>query len=343
MDARRQTSIPCLRLNVHGFAVDLRSDLPGVRQVVTDWLGSLAESQWPAGTSVIEGLVESYDGDVVARHLSSSAVRLCQFGEQAELWSDGERRFLIDESWGVCEINLLKHSFRSWMLESAQLDPMQAMERAVLWPMSQVLLTRGLATLPATSVVHRGRGILVLCPFNIEPELSLLVGEGHGVIGPRWTSLRGEDQRIVLLHVPGKLQRSPIPQLRSRLALTPNPAQSTEWIDPVALGATQCNYAWCDVVLLIEPGRRGVASSRLLTGASAAAALKRGWPMPDIGAGKLAPIISKLSQSSQLFHVELSRDPRDLLRLIESLPVDVVRKAPLRATITPPTRRAIAG
>jgi hypothetical protein len=329
-----RTEIPSMRLNLHGFAVDLRCGLPGLRQVLNDLLGSLRETDWPANTSVVEGIIEPYNADVVARHLSSSATRLAQFGDQAELWADGERRFLIDESWGVCEINLLKHTFRSWLLPHTANEPMQAIERSVLWPLSQVMMTRDLGLIPAASVVHRGRGILLVSPFNIEPELSLLASAGHGLIGPRWTALREDDKRILLLQMPGKLERSPIPQLRSRLKLAPATPAIPDWIDPATLGATLCSYAWCDVVMLIEPGRRGVATSRALTGASAVAALKRGWPMPDVlPSARHAHLAHKLAQSSMLLHVELSRDPRDLLRMIENVPVDVVRKAPIRPTI----------
>jgi hypothetical protein len=310
-----------VRLNVHGHAVELRCALPGLRQMAADLFATLIEDEWPDGQQVIEGLVESYDADVVARHLSPLADRVATFGDSAELWRDGERCWLLDDAWGLCEINLLKRSWRSWVLPRPDLDPLRAVEQAILWPMAQVLMSRGLSLVPAASIVHRGRGVLLLSPFSLEPELSSLLEVGHGLIAQRWTAVREEEGRPVLLQMPGRVERSPIPQLRQKSRSMMIEPMRTEWVDLSSASGTQCRYAWCDAILVVEPGRRAAARITPLSGASATAALRRAWPMPDVGnANRHAQLATRLAQRCGVLQVELSRDPRALLRLLDEMP-----------------------
>jgi hypothetical protein len=314
-----------IRLNVHGLAAELCCSLPGIRQVMADLFAPLLVTEWPEGFQPIEGMVEAYDADVVARHVSPKADRVAVFGDYAELWRDGERCWLIDEGWGLTEINLLKRSWRSWILPQSDLNPIRTVEQAVLWPMSQVMLTRGLSLTPSASIVHKGRGILLLSPFSLEPELSMLVAAGHGLISQRWTAIREEEGRPVLLQMPGRVERSPIPQLRSKAknVFAMGPTQA-EWIDLSADAASVCNYAWCDVVMIVEPGRRALPRMTVLTGASSTAAVRRAWPMPDLGhMQRQAQLSTKLGHSASVYQVELSRDPRALMRLLEQIPVDL--------------------
>jgi hypothetical protein len=320
-----------VRLNVHGLAAELRCSLPGIRQMTADLFAPLIVDEWPDGFHPVLGEVDAYDADVVARHLSPQADRVTTFGDHAELWRDGERCWLLDDSWGLCEINLLKRSWRSWLLPATDLDPVRAVEHAILWPMSQVLMARGLSLLPAASVVHRGRGALVLSPFSLEPELSALLDAGHGLIGQRWTACREEDSRPVLLQMPGRVERSPIPQLRSkaRSVMSVEPMR-TEWVDLAATSSTNCRYAWCDAVLLVEPGRRAAAKIMSLSGASATAAVRRAWPMPDVGhMNRQAQLATRLAQTCGIFQIELSRDPMALLRMLEQIPADPAQRARL--------------
>ncbi len=303
--------------------------------MIADLFAPLLVSEWPDGFAPIEGLVEEYDADVVARHVSPQADRVAVFGDYAELWRDGERCWLIDEGWGLTEINLLKRSWRSWILPQSDMNPIRTVEQAVIWPMSQVMMARGLALTPAASIVHKGRGVLILSPFSLEPELSMLLAAGHGLISQRWTAIREEEGRAVLLQMPGRVERSPIPQLRSRAknAFTMGPAQ-TEWVD-LSIGASSvCHYAWCDMVLVVEPGRRALPRMTMLTGASAAATVRRAWPMPDIGhMHRQAQLSTKLGQSAGVFQIELSRDPRALMRLLEQIPVELTSRHKLQPSL----------
>jgi hypothetical protein len=331
-----------VRLHLHGQVVDLRCTLPGVRQMIHDLLHEQMIDDVPEGFHLIEGLVEAYDADVVARHMSPSADRVAVFGDDAELWRDGERCWLIDDAWGLSEINLLKRTWRSWVLPQSQLDPYRTFEQAVLWPMSQILITRGLCIVPAASIVHRGRGILLLSPFSLEPELSTLADAGQGIIGQRWTALREEDGRTLLLELPGRIERCPIPQLRSRVrageVLSPILPRN-EWTDLRATAGVKQAYAWCDLVLIVEPGRRAMPGIKPLTGASATAVVKRLWPIPDTGvAQKHSQTATRVGQQSAVYQIELSRDPRALQRLLEQIPASPSERQKLLPSIhlTPP-------
>lgn len=338
MDAARKS----VRLNVHGLAVELRCTLPGLRQVIDDLLGSLAAPEWPDGFTPVEGSIENYDADIVARSLSTSAERVASFGDDAELWRDQERCWLIDEAWGVCEVNLLRRTWRTWLLPIAEADPFRAVDHAVFWPMGQILSTRGLSIVPAASIVHRGRGVLLLSPFNLEPELSMLALAGHGLIAQRWTALREEDGKPVLLSLPGRIERSPVPQLRSRLRIDPGTTTGPEWIDLSLQATTTCPYAWCEAALIVEPGRRATASSKPLTGASAVAALRRAWPVTELTSAQAhATLARRLAASATVCQIELSRDPRALLRLLESLPA-VDRRAVEASVNAEATRTRVA-
>ena len=334
-----------VRLNVHGLAVELRCTLPGVRQMAADLFAPLIDHEWPDGFQMIDGSIETYDADAVARAISPHADRVAVFGDSAELWRDGERCWLLDDAWGLCEINLLKRSWRSWVLPASELDPVRIIEQAILWPMSQVLIAKGLSLVPAASVVHRGRGVLVLSPFSLEPELSCLIESGHGLIGQRWTAVREEAGRPLLLQMPGRVERSPIPQLRQKarslIAIEP---LTNEWADLSAIPNASCRYAWCDLVLLVEPGRRAAARIAPLTGASATAAVRRAWPMPDVSqVNRQGQLAARLAQRASVFQVELSRDPRALLRLLEQLPAGSADRAMLKSStnVTPPRRIAV--
>jgi hypothetical protein len=332
-----------VRLNVHGLAVEMSCALPGMRQMIGDLFGALFTQDLPEGFQPVEGSIEAYDADVVARNVSGNADRVAMLGDSAELWRDGERCWLLDDAWGLCEINLLKRSWRSWVLGQCDLDPIRAIEQAVLWPMSQVLMSRGLSLVPAASVVHRGRGVLLLSPFSLEPELTQLTAAGHGMIGQRWTGVREEEGRCILLRMPGRVERSPIPQLRSksRAILSSTPTQ-TEWIDLATDAATNCNYAWCEAVFVVEPGRRAASRMTALNGASATAAVRRAWAMPDVShLNRQAQLATRLGQTCGVFQVELSRDPRALLRLIEQLPADVAGRSKLQPSlhVASPTKR----
>ena len=80
----------------------------------------------------ITGTIRPYDRDSVLRHLPSDASPIAVSGELFELYEKGERFWLIDDRWGLAEMNLLKAQWRSWIIDQPALEPQQVLEQAVL-------------------------------------------------------------------------------------------------------------------------------------------------------------------------------------------------------------------
>lgn len=215
---------------------------------------------------------------------------------------------MVDDRWGMAEINLLKGQWRSWVLPRPTLDPAACAEWAALWPLSQLLRPRGVTLLPAAAVARGGWAALVLCPFGLGPELAALVRAGYKVIGQRWTALREEDGRVALLHLPGHVERCG--------GVGPSPRIDLGGQYP---GSAQ-RYAFCDAVLVAEPGRRPRPAVRVVGPDDDAALLRSAWPIPDLHPQRRpSPLPAKLAQGCRVAQVQLSRNPADLLPLLHAL------------------------
>jgi hypothetical protein len=307
------------RFAIHGLALELRCDLPGVLAEVLGMFQPFEVASWPEGFTPIIGTVEPFDADTVARHVSPAAVRFPSLHHSIELYKDGERFWLIDDRWGMTELNLLRGNWRSWLLPNPTADTTVCAETAVVWPLAQLLRHRGLHLLPAVSVARDGWGALILSSFGIEPELSALARNGYQIIGQRWTAVREEDGRVAMLHIPGWVERQTAPRLRY---LGVEPAVGRLDLTQEFAGAFQ-HHAFCDVTLITEPGRRPQAHLRDLSHSAAINVLKRSWPMVDLHPqrrfGQLPP---KLALHCRCAELQLSRDPQDLLRLLEGIRPD---------------------
>ena len=86
------------------------------------------------------------------RHLSPTAKPVAAMGSTMELYEEGERFWLIDDRWGLTEMNLLKGQFQSWILPRPAIDPGMIVQDAVLWPLAQLLRGKGLSLVPGISV-----------------------------------------------------------------------------------------------------------------------------------------------------------------------------------------------
>lgn len=308
---------------VHGAAAEVENLVSWIEPHVRKFVGPFAVAGWPERFVPMHGTVRPYDAGEVMRHLSPAARALPATHDLAEVYQDGERLWVIDERWGMAEINFLKGQWRSWVLPRPQFDAVRCAEAAVLWPLAQLLRPRGLYLLPAAAAVRDGWALLILCPFGLEPELGALIRSGYKIIGQRWTAVREEDGRAALLHMPGMVERG---------SQTKSGARSRGWVDlnDVALGAWQ-NHAFCDAVVVAEPGRRARASLRPLGMGSAAALLRRAWPIAELHPSRRhSPLPTKLAQSCRCAELQLSRDPAELLPLLDSLRSGE-RGAPARA------------
>lgn len=306
--------VPVLRLNLHGQAVDIRCSLPGLRQILLDLLGGLLVAELPDGFHSIDGRLDEYDDRSVARMVSGSARRLGAVGGLAELWGDGERFWMLDETWGICEINLLRRSWRACLLPRALNEPYRTLDHALFWPLSQLLVRNDMLLVPGASVIHGGRGVLLLAPFDLEPELHVYARSGQAVISQRWSSIRFDDGKPLLLTTPGRLERS-MPPRRGQSASTLGP----NWYDLTGLFEAK-PYAWCDLVVVVDPARRSSGVVRSLRGGTGSTALRGAWPIPEILPGHACGrLLGSLAHHATVVRAEFSRDAGQLHSLLSRI------------------------
>ncbi|MDB5304168.1 MAG: hypothetical protein JWM97_1717 [Phycisphaerales bacterium] len=304
-----------LKLALHGPAVVLDNAVPALDAAVDSLLSPFSVPGWPEGFIPAAGVVRPFDQAEVLRCLSPTARHLTRTPEMMDVYEEAERFWIADDRWGMAEINLLRAQWRSWIIPRPRLDPFRIVEAAVLWPLAQLLRSRGVHLLPATSAVRDGFAFLLICPFSPEPELAALTTEGYKIIGRRWTALREEDGRLALLHLPGCAPAPVAPRLHLTIHARPN------WKDPApdSAGPWQ-NHAFCDAVLIAEAGRRPSATLKETDPTNAANLLRQAWPILELHpARKPSPLPARLAQSCTCHELQLSRNPKDLPPLLEIL------------------------
>lgn len=304
------------RFSIHGLAVDLHSQVPLLNIPIDEAMGNFAVDDFPDGFLPTSGAVMPYDESVVLRHLSPTAATV---GNDLgmELYGENERFWVVDDRWGIAEINLLKNQFQSWVLPAPAIELPRVVELAVLWPLAQLLRTRGMSLLPAAAVVRDGWGMLLIAPFSLEPELVALAGAGFRIVSQRWAAIREDDGRVAMLHMPGKVERIPAPRPRA----AGHVEQSIEWVDLTAeiMGVSQ-NHAFCDAVVLVDNGRRPMPSFRQINRSMAVTALRQAWPIVELHPQrKQASLPVKLAQHCTCFEAQFSRRPEDFLKLLDQM------------------------
>ena len=315
------------QFSVHGPVVDVECDEPGIQDQLDAMLAPFAAAKTPprGAHPPLSGSILQYDVEEVLRSVSPTAGRLApQSGatELTEVYEEGERYWFVDERWGLAEVNLLKSQWRSWVLPgpALKLDPLRCAERAVLWPLAQLMRARGVHLLPAVAAVRDGWAVLILCPFSLEPELRAMIRAGYRIVGQRWTAVREEEGRLALLHMPGRVERRGAGHSRGA-------TDDDTWSDLTAgRGWARQEHAFCDAVLVAEPGRRGCAEARELSPVEAVAHLRRAWPLPDVHAARRASHLpALLSRQCRCASAQLSRDPKENLELLAAM-----RESPVR-------------
>jgi hypothetical protein len=308
------------KLAVHGPVIDLECGVPELEPAIDALLGCFSVPTVPEGFSPVAGTIHDYDHAEVSRYLSPTARHLARIDDLLDVYEEGERFWLADDRWGMAELNLLRGHWRSWILPIPKLDAQAVAEYAILWPMAQLIRGRGIHLLPAVSAVRDGFAVLMICPFSLEPELRTMITAGYRIIGQRWTAVREEDGRLALLHVPGRVARALSPQLRG----TPSGdgrASQAEWTDLCGehVGAWQ-NHAFCDAVLIAGAGRRPKAHLHELDASDAVQRLRAAWPMVELHpTRRQSQLPGRLVQSCRTAELQLSRNPKDLLALLNSL------------------------
>jgi hypothetical protein len=318
---------------VHGLAVELRCDVPQLDSAINRAFGEFAVPQWPDGFVPVSGAIRPFEQAQVLRHLSSTAAPVSMASPVLELFQERERFWAIDECWGLCELNMLKGQWQSWILPSPAVDPVTIVERAVQWPMAQLLRAKGLTMIPAASVARGDFAMLIIAPFGIEPELLALIRAGFKIIGQQWTALREEDGRIAMLHLPGIVQRSAPPRLRTSAFGDLDSSCARVDLAGEHCGTIQ-NHAFADGVVIVEPGRRPTPSIRPVLRGAALPALRSAWPIVELHPQRRhSTMPARLAQHCSVFTAHLSRSGEDFLTTISTM-VQLTRgknpTAPLR-------------
>jgi len=308
------------RFAMHGSAIGISSAIKSLAPQIEHLFGDFRVKQWPSRVVPVTGTIWPYEQSHVLKHLSPTARRIATHCELLELYEDEERFWLVDDRWGIAEMNLLKGQWRSWVLPQPAIDATRVAEMAILWPMAQLLRARGIYLLPAASVAFGERSFLLISPFGIEPELTTLIRGGYRIIGQSWTALREHDGRFAMLNFPGQVER-PIPP-GMRLGNSAGGEASPTWSDLIReFAGVEQQQGWCDGVLIATSGRRAISNVRPLDRGSAAQVLRSAWPMFELHPSRRhGQLPARLAQKVPCYQLTLSREPRDLLRILGTMP-----------------------
>lgn len=308
------------RYLLHGLGVEVSCQVPGLLDPIHRALGEfVAKSLVSVRPAPICGTVRTFEEREVLRHLSPTATRISSDNDLVELYEEGERFWLIDDKWGLCELNVMKGQWKSWILPNPTADANRIIEHAVLWPIAQLLRSRGLCIIPAAGVVRDGWGTLMLSSFNIEPELTALVHAGYRVVGQSWVALREDEGRIVMLQMPGSIERQPV-----RSASPFSSPHGGERVDLTSeFCGSSCPQAVCDAVLMITPGRRPIARIQPVAPTNAAGALRYAWPLTELHPlRRQGQMPARIAAKCKLFDVQLSRSSKEILTLMDTALAD---------------------
>jgi hypothetical protein len=299
-------------LSLYGAAIQLANSCPALDEQIGFFLNPFLLKRQTAQSNEFHGQICPFDMAEVTHSLSRAGASERHSDDLVEIYSLAEKHWILDDRWGVCEIDLLKHRWRSWVLPNPSLDPIQLAEAAVLWPMAQLLRSRGVEIVPALSIERAGWGALVIAPYPIPGEISRIIRAGYRVIGQRWTALIPQNGRIVLRRIPGLVQ-SPASSGRSigRRPIWTDLTSDNPW--------ASADLAWCDAVLTIAPGRRSKTLGRVIPAAECQTALRRAWPIPDlpISRPRLQHPAALLARDCHCLNLQLSRHEDEFLDLIE--------------------------
>lgn len=299
---------------IHGHAVALSCDVPAITAEWGRWLGVFQTDRWPPSVIPARGRIARFSSDDVLRCVSPNAVSVHYPEQMLDIYREGEQYWLVDDRWGICHINLLKRTWKSWVIDQPRVDAIRLLEWTIHWPMAQVLRGKGMHLLPAIGVSRDGFSMLLVGDTSLTAELQALASAGFKIIGQRWIVLREEEGRVAMLSMPGMVE---LPLRTEPLSPFRREAQYVDLLDTF-LGAHQ-HHAFCDAVIIVQGGRRGPAGIEQLDPEAAAGAVRRGWPIAELHPVRTQGLAYRLAGMCPIFRLRLSRDPSDALRLLSNL------------------------
>src|SRR5262245_60191834 len=96
------------RLCLHGLAVELECNVRALNPVLDRLAEPSGVSELPDGFIPVKGSIAPYSEREVLPCLSGSARRLALHSPWMELYQEDQRFWIVDERWGMTEINLLR-------------------------------------------------------------------------------------------------------------------------------------------------------------------------------------------------------------------------------------------
>jgi len=303
------------KISLHGAPIGVSCAVEQLIPQIDRILRPFISQQLPANSGMASGIIRPFEEAEVLRHLSTRARRLMMGDPALEIYQDCERFWLVDERWGIAEMNLMKAQWRSWVLPNCTIDSYHLAEGAMLWPLAQILRPRRLHLVPATSIVRGGWGVLLVCPFSLEPELMRLIKAGWRIIGQRWTALREREGTIEMLAIPGPIEKAKSLATRRR-----GTGSAIKWLDLTQeFRGCQEKSALCHAVVMADPGRRSSPKFIDLSTPQAQEALRHQWPIADVQAAtRCGMLANRLAQLCRCAQMQLSHDPAELVLMLES-------------------------
>jgi len=337
------------KLAFHGSAVEIACACDELIPTIDHLLNPFREASFPEGFVPLRGTIEPYDLEDVLKHLSIKAKPVPLPDHAFELYRDADRYFRLDDNIGLTMVDLVRRRWHCWLTpEALRGDPVHLVDAAVIWPLAQLVAQRELHLVPAVSVARDGFGVLLMSDLSLEFELATLLRAGYKVVGQRWTALREEEQgRIAMLHLPGHILEKAVPvsprgitlqlptrgaakqELRERMSFTED-----RWIDLHATYPRSLqHHAYCNLILVCGPGRREQIRVKQVGWSAAMNVLRRAWPTVDLPPGRRGgKLVSKIASRVRVAEMQLSRDPGELLKVL-----DLFRRTPAPSHLAPAT------
>jgi hypothetical protein len=297
--------------SIHGAAVNLANAFPALDEQIQFFLKPFFSVSQPLVTPA-RGEIRAFDLAEVTHSLAPAAASERQSDDLVDIYSLGEKNWVLDDRWGMCEIDLLRNRWQSWVLPHPTLDPVRLAEAVVVWPLAQLLRLRGIELVPAISVERGGWGALIVSPYSITAEISRLIRAGYRVIGQRWTALMRPHGKIVMRRMPGVVEAMEAGNKRI--------GRRTAWIDLLAANPWQtAELSSCDAVIVIESGRRVKSHGRVVSVSESRRLLRRYWPMAELplNRSRAQQTTAALASQCLCLSLQLSRNTDEFLQLME--------------------------
>ena len=125
-----------------------------------DWLlGEFRNPDVSAGgrqvkSNYVAGSIAPFDLELATQRAPSVLAAGHRGDELVTLFQDGEHFWMLDERWGLCQVDLLRAPGGAGCCRGHASTRCDAAELAALWPLAQLLRGRGVHLVPAASIAR---------------------------------------------------------------------------------------------------------------------------------------------------------------------------------------------